>query len=100
MKHKEFGLTVEDIQEIRRILGKYPQISKSLIYGSRARGDFKQGSDVDIAVYCDESFDDLWKISSELNEETLMPYHFDVVDYNKINNKELKEQIDKYGREF
>jgi uncharacterized protein len=92
----QINLPQSDIDEILNIFHKYPQIEKALLFGSRANGTNKPGSDVDIAIFCKEPDINL-KLAGELNDETLMPYHFDIIDYYKINEPELKEQIDKYG---
>jgi predicted nucleotidyltransferase len=95
----QFGLKEGDLEMILQVLAKYPQIEKAIIYGSRANNTFKPGSDVDIAIIGDVRYI-TWEVSSELNDETLLPYHFDITDYNKIKEPALKEQIDKYGIEF
>jgi predicted nucleotidyltransferase len=46
-----FGLEENDINIICSYLSKYPEIEKATIFGSRAKGNFKKGSDVDIALY-------------------------------------------------
>jgi uncharacterized protein len=93
---EKFGLKPDDIQKIINVIHRYPQIYKAVIYGSRAKGNFKNGSDVDISIFCSEK-DINFRITGELNEETLMPYHFDVVNYLSIKNEDLKKQIDKFG---
>ena len=93
-----FGLQDSDIKSIVEILLKNPLINEAYIFGSRAKGNFKKGSDVDIAVKGrDISTDLISKMSYTLNEETLMPYKFDVIDYNSIVNKDLKDHIDRIG---
>jgi uncharacterized protein len=97
MNTANFGLTDEDMETILAIFSKYPQIEKAVIYGSRARGNYKRGSDVDIALTGDLE-EVLWQISAELNEETLMPYKFDIKHLDKHMNIELNEEIKKYGK--
>ena len=100
MKHN-FGLLNSDIENIILILNKQTKIENAFIFGSRAKGNFKNGSDVDIALKGTElDFDTVSQISYLLNEETNMPYKFDVLDYNKINEPQLKEHIDRVGIEF
>lgn len=96
---EHFGLKVGDQAIILQVLAKYQQIQKALIYGSRAYNSYKPGSDIDIAIICDERYIS-WDLSIELNEETILPYHFDITDYNRIKEPALKEQIDKYGVEI
>ena len=66
------------------------------MFGSRAKGTFRAGSDVDLAVKgCSDS--DVTLLSAALNEETTFPYFFDVVAYEKISNQELLAHIDRVG---
>jgi len=96
-----FGLREDDIASIRHILSSYPEVRTGLIFGSRAKGNFKNGSDVDIALKGNDlTFKLILKISTELNEETLMPYHFDVLNYHTIQNEELIHHIDRIGVPF
>lgn len=100
MKNK-FGLLDSDIQTIVQILSKYPQVEQAYLFGSRAKGNFKNGSDVDIALKGAElDFDTLTQISYWLNEETSMPYIFDVLIYHSINELSLKDHIDRVGIEI
>jgi len=94
-----YGLKQEDINCIQSILSKYQEVDSARIFGSRANGNFRNGSDVDIALKGEKvDFSIVLKISTELNEETMMPYRFDIVDYNSISNPDLKEHIDRVGR--
>jgi predicted nucleotidyltransferase len=97
-KYKMFGLKESDILNIQETLGMYPEIAKAYIFGSRAKGNYKNGSDIDIAIKGENiSFDLVIKVAGHLNEETLMPYHFDVLDYHSIQNNDLIEHIDRQG---
>lgn len=71
------------------------------IFGSRAKGNYDNGSDVDIALKGPElDFDTISQISYWLNEETTMPYNFDLLNYNSIQEPALKEHIDRMGIEI
>lgn len=94
-----FGLRDDDINAIREIFQKFPEVEMALIFGSRATGNFKNGSDVDIALKgVAVNYNTALNISSALNEETLMPYHFDVLNYNTIQNQDLRSHIDRMGK--
>jgi len=93
-----FGLRQEDIQEIYQIISEFPEVTKVLVFGSRAMGNFRPGSDVDLAISgVNLSFKTTQKIKGILNEDTLMPYHFDVVNMGEIENKNLLEHILRVG---
>lgn len=94
-----FGLNLSDIQSIQEILGQFPQVHQALIFGSRVKGNFRPGSDIDIAIKRDEASHDIAsKISGILNEDMIMPYHFDVLSYHELINKELISHIDRVGK--
>jgi predicted nucleotidyltransferase len=67
------------------------------MFGSRAKGNYKNGSDVDIALKGKLSFETITHINYLLNEETTMPYKFDVLNYHTIQDKDLIEHINRAG---
>ncbi len=98
MKDENFGLRDSDIESISKFLKEFDNIQEAILFGSRAKGNFAHGSDVDIAIVGDFDFQTLTYLSYLLNEESMMPYKFDIVDYSTIENKELKKHIDRVGR--
>lgn len=94
-----FGLKDSDIEYIRNAMKRFKEIEKAVIFGSRAKGNFKAASDVNIAIYGEKiNFDVLSKLHAILEEESPMPYFFDIIDYSHLNHKELKEHIDRVGK--
>lgn len=94
-----FGLRDSDILDIIQVLEKFPEVELARIFGSRAKGNYRNGSDVDLAVFGNNiSFERIIHISSVLNEETMMPYYFDVLDYYSIENADLVRHIDRIGK--
>ena len=71
-------------------------VHKAVIFGSRAKGDWRENSDIDIAVYGDA---DTGALSARL-DELPTPYKFDVVSYEKIIHAPLREHIDRVGVEL
>lgn len=56
---------------------QFPEIEKAAIFGSRAKGTYKPGSDLDIAIWGDDiSFSTLSRLHAILEEESPMPYFF------------------------
>lgn len=94
----KYGLSEEVYKEIKRIVQKYSNY-KFILYGSRARGDFRSTSDIDIAVRGNVSEQDKFAI---LNEFDLLniPYMIDIVFYKELEKEELKQSIDNEGIEF
>lgn len=100
MKNK-FGLFDSDLEAIVSVLRNHAQVERAYIFGSRAKGNFKNGSDVDIALKGQTiDFDTVSRISYLLNEETNMPYKFDVLNYHSIKEPDLLKHIDRVGIEM
>ncbi|SEG20890.1 nucleotidyltransferase family protein [Algoriphagus boritolerans] len=99
MKNK-FGLLESDLTWIVEVISSHRQVEQAFIFGSRAKGNFRPGSDVDLALKGKNlDFETVSKISYILNEETLMPYKFDVINYHRIQEPELVLYIDRIGIE-
>jgi len=94
-----FGLKESDLATICQILQKYPEIKSASIYGSRATGNYKQGSDIDLALFGDIDYLTLGSLAEDL-EATTLPYFFDLLIYKDLTNKKLKGFIDEEGIEI
>jgi predicted nucleotidyltransferase len=95
-----FGLSDETITKIESVLSHYPQIEEAVIYGSRAKGTFKNGSDIDIALVGDRMDVSLInRIAGEL-DDLLLPYTFDISSLCQIDNPALRDHIDRVGMVF
>lgn len=79
------------LQVLRRFLNEIDGIG---LYGSRARGDHRPNSDIDLVLYGDDSFATLAKLKYALDESSL-PLEVDVVVYNQLTSQVLKAEIDK-----
>jgi predicted nucleotidyltransferase len=96
-----FGLSKRDESCIIAALSQFPEIEKAIIFGSRAMGNNKPGSDVDLAISGKHIADTtVLRLRYLLNEELPLPYFFDVAHYEKIKNEQLKRHIDEEGREL
>jgi uncharacterized protein len=95
------GLTREDTAEIVHALALFPAIQKAALFGSRAQGTYRRGSDVDIAVWTDEGAPSIAaRLKAQLEEETKLPYFFDIVEYSAIHDEALKRAIDTQQKEI
>lgn len=92
----KFGLKDRHYEELKALYFLYPNIEEIIIFGSRARGDYKERSDIDIAIKGNLSKLDIAMIREQL-EESRIPYMVDVIEYNKIVDKNFKEEIDRDG---
>ena len=92
-----FGLSQKTIAQLKSVFKKYPEIDQVKIYGSRARGDYEKGSDIDLAFFSESEKDLSSRLLWEL-DELATPYLFEVVNYNSLNVDYLKREIDKHGK--
>jgi predicted nucleotidyltransferase len=69
-----------------------------VLYGSRARGDYKSGSDIDLALHGDDTLTHtiLSRIANDLDDQ-LLPYTIDLSIFENIRNPEMVEQIERIG---
>lgn len=89
------GLFERDFKFILKAISDYSEIEEVIIFGSRAMGNYKKGSDVDLALKGEGvNRKTVSRLSDALNEEYPLPYFFDVVNYKDISNEELKKHID------
>jgi len=94
-----FGLSEKTINLINGIFSGYPKIEKVIIYGSRARGDYKNGSDIDLTIVGDISVEDKIHIAG-LIDDLPIPYMCDLSILGNINNENLIEHISRVGQVF
>ncbi|TDS18883.1 type I restriction enzyme S subunit [Maribacter caenipelagi] len=92
-----YGLEQGDIDKINSVFSKYPEVEKAILYGSRAKGNYKPHSDIDITLV-----GKTLKLSQQFSIETdlddlLLPYKMDLSIFHKIENKDLIEHINRVG---
>jgi len=92
------GLTPQVIEQICAVLKRHPQVQSAMVYGSRAKGDYKLGSDIDLVLCGGQSLNlnVLLQVMWEL-EELPLPYTFDACIYHQIEDAELLEHIQRVG---
>ena len=96
----KFGLKNTVVDQINAVFDKHPQILKVYIYGSRARGDHRPASDIDLTMECSENTENLLsRLFFEL-DDLLLPYKFDLSIKDQISNQELIKQIEQHAQVF
>lgn len=94
----KFGLADNTISNIKIILSQFSEIDHAIIFGSRAKGNYKNGSDIDIALTGSNlSFELLAKISAKLDDLS-MPYTLDLSIFSMIENQDLIDHINRVGK--
>ena len=97
----KYGLPQSTFQKICGILSRYPQVEQAILYGSRAKGNYKNGSDIDLTLRgsADLSLNVIYKILNEL-DDLLLPYTIDLSIFNDIDDPDVIEHIQRVGITF
>jgi predicted nucleotidyltransferase len=96
----QFGLLAEDIAKINRVFSDFDAIESVYVYGSRAKGNFKNSSDIDLTlVEQTMTFSDFLALENQL-DDLLLPYKIDLSQKRKIENVDLLAHIDRVGQLF
>jgi predicted nucleotidyltransferase len=100
MSSPEFGLPPATLEAIRRILAEVPAVKKAVIYGSRAKGTYRPGSDIDLTLFGDGlDLDILGRIATRLHESPI-PYQVDLAIFELIDHAGLRDHIQRVGQPF
>lgn len=95
-----FGLKDDLIFKFREVFVKYPEIDQVLIYGSRAMGNYREESDIDLVLVGsrvnDKTRSRVWIDLDDLNS----PYLIDLAVFHQIESEDLRSHINRVGKEF
>lgn len=95
-----YGLKAHIIEAIQEVLAQYPQVEKAILYGSRAKGNYRNGSDIDLTLFGNSlDLNVLQKIEIAL-DDLLLPYTLDLSIFHQIQNPELINHIRRVGMVF
>lgn len=96
----KYGLAPEDIAMIQRVLIRYPSVEKAVLYGSRARGNYRYNSDIDLTLLGEGlTLSILYSLENDL-DDLLLPYKIDLSIFQKIENPDLIAHIKQVGLDF
>jgi predicted nucleotidyltransferase len=97
----KYGLPDAAIGKICAVLRRYPQVKRAILYGSRAKGTYKKGSDIDLTLLggADLTLNVLYKILDDL-DELLLPYTIDLSIFDNIGDPEVIDHIQRVGVAF
>lgn len=92
-----FGLPLDAVEKIRTVFALHPEVEKVVLYGSRAKGNYKTGSDIDLTMYGDALNQ---SILLKILDELLLPWMIDLSLYQQIDNANLRDHIERFGTVF
>lgn len=96
----KYGLADSTIRKIRAVLKKYEQVDQAILYGSRAKGNFKDGSDIDLTLRGEGlTLNVLYRILDDI-DDLLLPYTIDLSILNDIEDPDVLEHIRRVGVSF
>lgn len=92
-----YGIRAGVWQKMRPVFQKYPTVQRVILYGSRAKGNFREGSDIDMVLEGDVSQSECFRIENDL-DDLLLPWKIDLSVRSKISNQDLQEHISRVGK--
>lgn len=93
------GLPVSDIEALYSVLNRIDSIEQAILYGSRAKGNYRPGSDIDLVIKGDLDNNSFYEIMRGF-DDLMLPYKIDLSIYPQLTDKELREHIDRVGIVF
>ncbi|MDD5214300.1 MAG: restriction endonuclease subunit S [Methylococcales bacterium] len=94
------GLSEKTVNKIFSVFERFPEVEKAVLYGSRAKGNFKTGSDIDLTLYGEKLSARLLGDIAEALDDLLLPYTIDLSIFDDLNHAKLREHIERVGVVF
>ena len=96
----KYGLSENTINQINQVFTFFPEIEKVILYGSRAKGNFKTGSDIDLSLVGRQLNLSIQNKIESVIDDLLLPYTFDFSIFHQISNPDLIGHIERVGIVF
>lgn len=96
----KYGLSQHAIEQIQGVFSRFAEVEEVVLYGSRAKGTFRSGSDVDFALKGKAIPFQVFLQISSLLDDLMLPFTFDLLIYQDVDNPALLDQIDRHGQLF
>lgn len=91
------GLSTATLERVRAILARFPEVERAVLFGSRAKGTYKPGSDIDLSLE-GPALD--WRVVGRMNDaldDLLLPYKFSLIIHDKALDPEVAAHIARVG---
>lgn len=96
-EERPFGLPPATLEKLNSVFAQHDAINSVLIYGSRAKGNYRAGSDIDLTIKGGGiSFAEFMQIEDQI-DDLMLPYSVDLSQYRQLENAELIAHIDRVG---
>lgn len=96
-QERAFGLSSITLEKLNSVFAQHAAIDSVLIYGSRAKGNYRAGSDIDLTIKGGEiSFAEFMQIEDQI-DDLMLPYTVDLSQYRQLENVDLIAHIDRVG---
>lgn len=96
----KYGLSARTINQICAVLAQYPAVDRAVLYGSRAKGNYKPGSDIDLTLFGVGLTPGLRATIAEALDDLLLPYTIDLSVFAELKHPELEAHIQRVGLVF
>jgi predicted nucleotidyltransferase len=91
------GLSGQTVEKIQAVLASFPEVEKAVVYGSRAKGNFKPGSDIDLTLFGDGLNDQAMSRIYWALDDLLLPYKIDLSLFSGLKHPALIDHIRRAG---
>lgn len=92
-----FGLPPATLDKLNSVFAQHTAIDAVVIYGSRAKGNYRAGSDIDLSIKGSEvPFAEFMQIKDQI-DDLMLPYTVDISQYRQLENADLIAHIDRVG---
>ena len=96
----KYGLSDTTIEKINAVFASFPAVNKVVLYGSRAKGSYKPGSDIDLTMHGAGLTSGLCGTMADKLDELLLPYMIDLSVFAELKHPELEAHIQRVGVVF
>ena len=95
-----YGLPERTVAQICAVLSQYPAVDRAVLYGSRAKGNYKPGSDIDLTLFGSDLTPRLCATIADALDDLLLPYSIDLSMFAELQHPELEAHIQRVGVVF
>jgi len=96
----KYGLPEHTVDQICAVLAQHPAVERAVLYGSRAKGNYKPGSDIDLTLFGASLTPAECATIAESLDDLLLPYSIDLSLYAELRHPELEAHIQRVGAVF